>query len=397
MTLRVAERFISRDSDGPDPEDNGTTNQAITDVGLSISSETRTQALTFDLDGGYRFVDGPTTDSFEGEFTDPSVRLTYAQDTISSSINVIASASRRDLDRDSSPLDFAFGVDGTLDPDFADITQTIGGTRDRLSFQAALSLRDDAPFGVTFSVNVEDINYNGLPDASTLSDNTYAEIAADARFDITPVMQANIGVHFSQTDITDSSIRDRYGIDAGVVLTRPNGEITLNLSAADGDDGSQSHLTVGRSFILPQSTVNFAAGVSQASNNDVFLTGTASLEHTFANDNPLGNITATASRDLTRTGRTNEDLVTSLSLETNYALSPLAFVSLTADYARSEDILTNDTVDLARANLAVSYDLTENWTTSAGISVQSRDPSSEASTTSATLSLDVTRSFDLRR
>jgi len=77
MQLRLAERFISRDANGP--IENGTTQQAITDLGLSVSSETRTEALTFDLGGGYRFVDGPGRDGFEGEFTDPNVRLTYRQ------------------------------------------------------------------------------------------------------------------------------------------------------------------------------------------------------------------------------------------------------------------------------------------------------------------------------
>jgi hypothetical protein len=396
-SLKISERFIGRDTDSPDLTEDGTTLQAVTDVELSITSETRTEVISLDLGGGYRFVDDPTTDSFSGEFTDPSVRLTYGQDTISSAFNVSASASRRDLDRNTSALDFAFGADGTLDPDFADLAQTVGGTRDRLSFAARLSLRDDAPFGLNFAVDLEDISYNGLPDSSTLSNNTYGRIEAGARFDISPVMQANLGVHFSQTDISGSRIRDRYGIDAGVVLTRPNGTITVDLSATDGDDGSQAHLSLGRSFTLEHTTASFDAGISKASNDDVFVTAAASLQHTFADNNPFGTITATASRDLTRSGRTDEDLVTSVSLETNYALSPLVSVRLTAGYARSEDIITDDTIDLARANLAVSYDLTNDWAASAGIGIQSRDPSGEATTDSTTFSVGLSRSFDLRR
>lgn len=396
MQLRIAERFVGRDTDGPNDSQNGVTTQLITDVGLSISSETRTEALTLDLGGGYRFVDGPTTDGFTGEFTDPSIRLSYTQDAARSAITVNAGVSRSDLDR-STALDLATGDDGTLDPDFADLTQTTGGTRDRLSFDARLTLRDDAPFGLNFNVQVEDISYAGLPDDSTLSDNTYAQVRAGARFDITEVMQANVGVHFSQTDIVGSSTLERYGIDAGLVLTQPNGKITVDLAATDGDDGAQTHLSLGRSFTLEHTTASFGLGLSQATTDETFVTGTASLKHSFADESPFGTFTASASRSLTRTGRTDEDIVTSVSVETNYALTPLANMRLTAGYAQSEDITTGETVDLSQANIAVRYDLNPDWTATAGLGVQSRDPSGEAATTSTTLSLGVSRSFDLRR
>ena len=396
MKLRVAERFISRESDGPDLEDNSTTNQAITDVRLSISSETRTEALTFDIGGGYRFIDGPGSDGYEGEFTDPNVRLAYSQETVASSIQVTAFASRTDLDNQAT-LDVAQGTDGTLDPDFADLTQD-GGTRDRLSFQGRLTLRDDAPFGLAFTLNVDDYSYNNLPDDSTLNDFSSARLGASARFDINEVTQANLGLYISQTDDSEASTINRYGIDAGLILTQPNGQITLDLSAsASNDDGDQLHLSAGRSYTLEYTTATFELGLSQATNDDIFATGSASLEHAFADDSPWGTFTASADRRLTREGRSDEDLVTSLSVATNYTLSPVAGLNLSASYAQSEDVLTGDTVDLSQANLSVSYALTPDWSASAGIGVQSRDPSGSSATDSTTLSLGLSRNFDLRR
>ncbi|QPK90952.1 hypothetical protein IEN91_20630 (plasmid) [Bacillus velezensis] len=209
MTLRLAERLISRDTSGPDTSTtNGVTNQAISDVSLRVSSETRTETLNFELGGGYRFVDGPNTDGINSEFTDPTLRLSYAQDAAASAISVSLFASRTDLDN-TNTLNLARTADGTLDPDFADLTQD-GGNRNRLRFDGTLSLRDDAPFGLTFGLQVDDISYDNLADTSTLTDYTYGRISAKARFDITEVMQANAGVHFSQTAGADTY--DRYGI-----------------------------------------------------------------------------------------------------------------------------------------------------------------------------------------
>ena len=394
MTLRLAERLISRDSSGPDTSTtNGVTNQAISDVSLRVSSETRTETLNFELGGGYRFVDGPSTDGINGEFTDPTLRLSYAQDAAASAISVSLFASRTDLDN-TSTLNLARTADGTLDPDFADLTQD-GGNRNRLRFDGTLSLRDDAPFGLTFGLQVDDISYDNLADTSTLTDYTYGRISAKARFDITEVMQANAGVHFSQTAGADTY--DRYGIDAGLILTQPNGQITVDAAATDGDDGSQLHLSAARSFTLEDTTARFGLGLSRASTDDVFVTGTASFKHTFADDSPWGNFTASADRTLTREGRDDEDLVTSLSVATNYALTPVANLRLSAGFARSEDVATGDTVDLSQANLSMTYALTPDWTASAGIGMQSRDPSDETATESTSLSLGLARTFDLRR
>ena len=395
MTLRLAERFISRDSDGPDTTTNGITNQAITDVRLAISSETRTEALTFDLGGGYRFIDGPGDGGYDGEFTDPNVRLTYRQEAAASSLQVSAFASRTDLDNQTT-LAIVQDANGTLDADFAEITQD-GGTRDRLSFDARLSLRDDAPFGISFSVNVDDYSYDGLPETSTLNDFTYARIGSSARFDITEVMQVNLGAHVSQTRNDAAQTNQRYGIDAGLILTQPNGQITVDLSATDGDDGGQIHLSAGRSYTLENTAARFGLGVSRATTDETFLTGSASFEHQFADESRFGDFSATASRRLTRDGSSNEDVVTSLSVSTNYALSPLANMRLQADYAQSEDIATGATVDLSGANLSASYALNSDWTATGGIGVQSRDPSGEAATTSTTVSVGLSRRFDLRR
>ena len=123
----------------------------------------------------------------------------------------------------------------------------------------------------------------------------------------------------------------------------------------------------------------------------------ARLKHTFADESPLGTFTATADRRVTREGRTDEDVITSLSLAASYAFNPVANLRLSAGFAQSEDILSGDSVDVGQANLSLRYALNFDWTASAGIGVQSRDPSADAATDSTTLSLGLSRTFDLRR
>lgn len=392
MTLRLAERLISRDVDGPETTPtNGTTTKATTDLGLAISSETRTQMLTFDLNAGYSFADGPDTDGVEGAFTDPNVRLSYRQIAAASAITVSAFASRTDLDA-ATTLD----VSQSLEADFAELTQD-GGTRDRFRFDAKLTLRDDAPFGLNFAVKVDDYRYNDLPDISTLTDFTYVQLSTGARFDINPVMQANLGLSYAETDNSGSDTIGSFGIDAGLVLTQPNGQITLDLATTKADGDGQIHLSAGRSYQLENTTASFGLGVSQATTDDIFMTGEAALKHTFGDESPFGTLTASADRRLTREGRTDEDVVTSLSVGTSYALTPVASLRLSAGYVQSEDVITGDTVDFSQAALAVTYALNPDWTANAGVAMQSRDPSDDAATDTTTLSLGISRAFDLRR
>lgn len=259
--LRLTERFLTRDTTSPDAATDGITNQAVTALDFTFFTETRTEKLSFDFGGEYRLTDGPTTDGLEGDFMSPNLRLRYDQVAADASIMAMITASQVDL-ADVSPLSVTDSSGEALATDVSGLTD--GGTRTQLGFNSRLTIRDDAPFGLAFGFLVNDISYADLPAGSTLDESTTARADVTGRFDISPVLQARLGAHYSYTQTDGAPQTDRYGITAGATLTRPNGAYSLAASHADGDGGGISNLSVGRSFVLPQTETNVALGVARS-------------------------------------------------------------------------------------------------------------------------------------
>jgi hypothetical protein len=391
--LRLTERFLTRDTTSPDPTVDGITNQLVTDFDLDFSSETRTEKITLDFGAEYRFTDGPTTDGFEGDFMAPELRLRYDQTAASASFMVTATASQVDL-ADVSPLSVTTSTDEALASDFADLED--GGTRTQLGFNSRLTLRDDAPFGLILGFLVNDISYQDLPAGSTLDDSTTARADVIGRFDISEVLQVRAGVYYAYTETDGAPQTDRYGINTSATLARPNGNISVSADRSDGDGGAITNLSFGRSFELPQTKTNFALGVSQATDDTFYATGSASLEHDFGRDSPLGPFTVSADRSVTLTGRTDEEVVTSLSMGGSYALSPLATLRMGANLGQAEEVASGDTVTLSEVSLSLGYQLGTHWRAAADLRGKRRDPSDSGVTESTTLSVSLSRIFDSR-
>lgn len=393
MKLRLGERFVQRDTTSPDTQVDGTTTQLVTDLDLSISSETRTQAVTLTFGTGYRFFDGPTTDGFDQDFIDPDLRLTYTQVAAASSLSTFATATRVDL-AETSPLTLSDDPEGGLTRDFSQLTD--GGTRTALAFGGTWTWRDDAPFGLGVTLGIDDISYSDLPAGSTLDDSTSLTLATTARFEISPVLTANVGLRYNSTDFATKDDVTRTALDANATLAQTNGSFGAQFSISDGDGGLQNTLRLSRSYTLPNTTARFGLGLSQVADNDVALTGSASLKHDFSPESPFGSFTASASRDEIVGGRSNAETITSLSLGTDYAINPVAKLLLAADLGQAEDLQSGTTVDLSEVSLSLRYTLSPDWLATAGVRASNRDPSDLAATTSTTLSLGVSRSFNAR-
>lgn len=391
--LRLAERFMTRNTTSPDPDVDGTRSALTTDVDLSFSSETRTETATLDFNSGYRFVDDETTDGYEGEWADPRLTFSYSQVAASARMRVTAFASSVSLS-EVSPLDAPSAEGESVPVDFAELTDS--GTRQQLGFDARLALRTDAPFGMIFGLGMNDISYTDLPAGSTLRDRSSLRLTATGRFDVTKVLQVRSGLQYDLVDKDGEDEIQRVGLNGQAILTTPDGNYRLSGNLAGGDGGEKTAFRVGRRYELAQTVLDGDIGFTLASDS-FFVTGSAALEYEFGPESALGSVTATADRDINFAGASGDEVVTSLALASSYALTPLANVSLSAQLAQSEKIDTGDTVDLAKAGLSVSYDFDQNWRANAGVSADWRDPSDASATESTTLSLGVTRSFDLRR
>lgn len=391
--LRLTERFLTRDTTSPDDLVDGTSNQAITSLAYSFTTETRTEKLTFDIGGNYRFIDGPATDGLEGEFTSPDLRLRYDQVAAGASFTVVASARQDDL-ADVSPLSVSNSAGEALPTDIADLQE--GGTRTELGFNSRLTLRDDAPFGVELGFVVNDISYADLPAGSALRDGITARTDVTGRFDISPVLQTRLGVRYRYAKTDGAAQTDRYAITGSATLAQPNGAYTLSADHADGDGGAVSNLSVGRSFELPQTKTNLALGMTRAGEDTFFVTGAAGLEHDFGSDSPFGPLSLSADRSVSVTASSTAQVLTSLSLGGSYVISPVARLRLTAELGQAEEVATGDTVTLSEVALALNYDISRDWRAAADVRAKQRDPSDSTATESTTFGVSVTRNFAFR-
>ncbi len=391
--LRISERLLTRDTTSPDALVDGTSNQAITTFDYSFSTETRTEAFTFDAGGTYRFIDGPTTDGFEGEFTSPNVRLRYQQVAASASLAVAVDAAREDL-ADVSALSVRNTSDEALPADLLDLED--GGIRTALGFSSRLTLRDDAPFGWELGLLVNDVSYDDLPIGSGLRDSTTTRADVTARLDITPVLQAKLGTQYSYTQTDGTSDTDRYSLIASSTLSMPNGTYSVFGRHTQGEGGGTTALSFGRSFDLPNTKTSFALGATQTSDDTLFATGSAMLEHSFGQDSAFGPVTLSAEREVAAEGNRNEEILTSLSMAGSYALSPVARLRLTAELGQAEEVATGDTMTLSEATLALNYDFSRDWRGAADVRAKYRDPSDGTATESTTFGVSLTRSFAVR-
>ena len=390
--LRLTERFLSRTTSSPDPTEDGTTLQAVSEVDYSFSTETRTETFTLDFGAGYRFADGPNTDGITGDFIAPSLQLRYAQVAASASFQTTFTATQVDL-ADVSPLSVSDSSGAVLPTDVSELTD--GGMRTQLGLTSRLTLRDDAPFGLAFGLRLNDISYSDLPPGSGLNDSLSTRGDVTGRFDITPVLQASLGAHYTLFQTDGEGESSRYGLTTGARLAQPNGAYALNAGLTNGDGGLISTLSLGRSYELPQTKTNLALGLAQATDDSVFVTGSAALEHTFGGDSAFGPLTLSADRDVSLT-TSEEEVLTSLAMGGSYALSPQAGLRLSAELGQAEEVATGDSVTLSEAVLALDYTFTRTWRGTANLKATSRDPSDSAATTSTSLGLSITRSFETR-
>lgn len=97
-----------------------------------------------------------------------------------------------------------------------------------------------------------------------------------------------------------------------------------------------------------------------------------------------------------QTGRSDEEVITALSLSSSYALSPVAGLRLSAELGQAEEVATGDTVTLSEVGLSLGYDFSRDWRGGADIRAKRRDPSDSATTDSATFGISLTRTFETR-
>jgi hypothetical protein len=388
-SLVLSERLEAARNRALSPDGGDITLQSVTTLNYGFLSETRTQSLAFDLGLG---LNGSLISEGDPSFSlgERSLALDYGLEGATSSLDVSFGASQSDVAFLRPLSDFIEDGGLVLPEDFDDLTGS--GTRTDLSFGARMTLRDDAPFGITLSADANDVRYRDTTDPE-LVDSTRLGFGFSGRFDIGPAIQATAGLRYSIAQEDGGAESDSITYRADITLAEPRGELGFGLSLTPSEDGTQIGVDLSRSFDLPGGSLGGQIGVTLTSDESQVLTG--GLDYT--RELPLGEIAASFDHSVATDAGQTGDVTTSLSLLASTALTPDINASLNAGYARYEEAGSDVVTSIADLGATVSYAFAPDWSLSAGASYILRDPSDAEAAAAQSLSLTVTRSFDMRR
>ncbi|NNE80985.1 MAG: hypothetical protein HKN18_12015 [Silicimonas sp.] len=377
-------------SDNPDLDvvaDSGTT--TITDLGVTLSSETRSQSLSLEL--GAQLV-GDFGRSSSDDFETENVRaiFSYAREGANSGFDFSASYTETTLD------DSIFLSGGTLIIDTGAVDAT------RLSM--GVELGREGPFGVELDALYFDRNYRNTSDPD-LNDTETIEVDAIAHFRINPAysVRARAGISREDENDVDSSERETHyvglglegetaggltyfgdiiydstetttsapsmitedgiGIELGLTQARVNGSIGLDVSSRIDESGRRSSASVNRAFDFPEGALSFSLGVVDQEGDDS-LRVIGALDYT--RELAQGDLTASLVQDAATDSGTPY-LNTTLALNFRQEINAVSSWEAGLEFAESNQLGGTDDDTRGVATVAYNRSLTEDWSMRTGL------------------------------
>jgi hypothetical protein len=399
----------------------GTTLTSVTNLGFSVSSETRVDRFSFSVGAGIEGKDGgATTEADALDVRRSNIALGYTREGINSRLSLAGRYDEANLDDDV----FGFFIDGVFDPDALIVE---GGTRKRTQFSADFSTGIDAPFGVDLSLGLSSNDFVDTVN-DELTDSDARRLSAIARFSINPSTTARLTGRYNRTDVddldetrrtqsigagvttqintgleisadlsldtaetlngADTDKRDGVGLSFGVSQPRPDGAISLNLSSQIDNSGRRTSINVSRDFELPTGGLSLSLGVVDQEDLDLKLT--TRVEYT--REAPGGTLTA----NLVQSPSTSDgDAFLNTSLGLGYVAPINSISSWSADFSYGAASQFGEEDGDARTAAGVQYsrDLNEDWALNAGLRHVRISEDGTDSRTSNTLFLNVGRDF----
>lgn len=401
----------------------GTTLTSVTNLGFSVSSETRVDRFSFSVGAGIEGEDGGTTTEADAlDVRRSNIAIDYTREGINSRLSLSGRYDEANLDDEV----FGFFTDGVFDPDALIVE---GGTRERTRFSADFSTGIDAPFGVDLSLGLSSNDFVDIVDPD-LNDSDAQRLSAIARFSINPSTTARLTGRYDRTDVDDLAETSRrtqsigagvttqintgleisadlsldasetlngtvvasedegVGLIFGVSQPRPDGAISLNLSSRIDDSGRRTSASVSRDFELPTGGLTLSLGVVNQEDQDLELT--TRVEYT--REAPGGTLTA----NLVQSPSTSDgDVFLNTSLGLGYVAPINSISSWSADFSYGAASKFGEEDGDARTAAGVQYsrDLNVDWALNAGLRHVRISEDGADTRTSNTLFLNVGRDF----
>lgn len=404
MSLDVTERLEAR-------EDAGRLTASTTGLSFGLSSETRTQLLQFNLSGALRFEQGDGA-AEPDRFDTPSFQALYSVSSANSALTLQASAARTVLSQATPTAE---------DPDPQGT-----GTRLQHSASAVLDLGTAAPLGLTLEAGHDGASYSdvGQTDTETLSFSATGHLrfssGAEARISasredasegealdlqrqttdlslgwtqpLSPVLtlDAAIGrqrVHTISPEDVTQGLSGRVGLSAELA----NGAAGLSLDQSQEPGARRQTVTASRSLDLGNQSLALSLGATRQGDAAPVAIGTLRWAH----DGGVGAMSLDLGRSVASGGLGAEVTTDRLALGLSREVGASGRLSLDLTAARIDD---STAALVERTDLSASYsrDLGPDWQMSFGATMTRRDQEGEASATSRTIFLSLSRNFNLR-
>lgn len=370
VTFSYTERLLWDDGDA----------SARSDLGLSLTSETRTQRFAFSVNSSL----DKTTSDFSWE--DTSADLRYGIENR----NAVLEFDARYLRTDADSL--------TFDEDLGDGTLVLDeGDREDIRSNVLFEFGRAAPFGGTLRLGYAETNYIDTSSTS-LIDSTTQTLGLGLRFDIDPrisarlsfdhsdldrdggldvrrdTLSAGVTLDVSKTLVADIDLGHTRVIESGSVartetdgvFTRlalrqemPNGTLSGSIVSDLDENGRRTTARIDRALELPRARLSFGLGLSRNDDSDKTRPLYA-LNYT--QDLPRGEFTVALDQAFSTNSAGTETLNSRLTLSTRQNLTSLSV--LTGSLSFRESNVLGAAGDTTQIDLSLNYarSLTEDWT-----------------------------------
>lgn len=432
LTFGISSTLSATDNYNLDP--NSSESAELFDNRLSFGYLNRraNDVFRFDLSGLLR-ANQPPGDS--RTFDDQRARIGYDREGVNSTLSFgadysLASVNSLDpFDRDrffeDDPLD-----ENDLIEDQGDREQISS----RFSFEAGLN----NPVGFILDGRYREQTYTDTTDPD-LFDTELFSVTGTTRFTLSPVTEARVVLRFDdytaddveQTDRQTSSvnlgltqalspidtldvslgyqqieteetilgIRDsdtQTGLVGSIELMREltRGTISTSFDLRESVNGQTATWLVNRVMSLPRGEIEISLGATSDVDDTIRPVGRLDFTH----EMKRSTLTASLSRQVTTSSRSNELRTTQASLDYDYEINSLSNISFSANFAQVKRAGGPAVDDSTRTDLRATYsrNLTPDWRLSSGYEYRIRDEDGLGSASSNQVFLTLQREFTLR-
>ena len=382
LTLGIDQRFSWDNNPSLEVPSTGGSLRSSTKLSFGFVSETARDRLAFNLGTLLRGESDGSGLDFGLE--SPSVELSYTRSGISSSLTASAFLREADLGEGLSLIEGGEGEPPVLV--FED-----GATRTK-GIRLAYKWGEGAPFGGALRAGLTDTDYRNTTDPDLL-DNRTLTFGAGLRLALNEVTDATFDIDHRRYDEEGPAVaEDSTTFSAGLTRALPRGSLRGKLSATSDEDGTRTSFSFGHSYDLPQGSLSFDLGLTEAAAGGTDLTGALAWKQ----DLPRGSFSAKLSQAVTNDTDNDETLVTALSLGLTQELSPLMGLSMGATWAHSETTASGLATDSTSLNASINYALNEDWSMNFGATHRINDEDGVGRAKSNSVFLSIGRTFEWR-